>query len=226
MCPLHSLIHSYLFKVTMKVCSSAHQCNSICHLILVLTIGVHLLFWLSGLPLCSPACIQLLRTDARRAVVNPLICLVYTTNALIWCRVPSSMAWHHSVIQRIKGGEVSCVNWSLTCVCVCVCLPRYIPFEGRTGANTVLTSCGASLHRESAAQVLYALQHKMLHVVDCLKISCPVSRITRGIIRSASSHGCFSYLAWWWWWWCYVFSLLHLGQTRWHRPVADSSKDI
>lgn len=141
----------------------------------------------------------------------------------------ASQCNHYPAHQRWRGLLCELViDLQLTvCVCVCkhvVCLPRYIPFEGRTGANTVLTSCGASLHRESAAQVLYALQHKMLHVVDCLKISCPVSRITRGIIRSASCHGCFSYLAWWWW--CYVFSLLHLWQTRWHRPVADSSKDI
>lgn len=31
--------------------------------------------------------------------------------------------------------------------------PRYTPFEGRTGASTVPTSCGASSPRASAAQV-------------------------------------------------------------------------
>lgn len=110
--------------------------------------------------------------DARHIIVNPLICLVYT-NALIWRGVPSTVAGDHKVIsvQCIRGGVVQVLVWVCVCVCLCVCnhvfsYSRYTPSEGRTGASTAPTSCGASSPRVSAAQVTKFSPASTLHVMD------------------------------------------------------------
>lgn len=74
----------------------------------------------------------------------------------------------------LKGEVFQRGVWPRNVCCLCNRVasdPRYTPFEGRTGASTVPTSCGASSPKGSAAQVTVHSQH--LHCVTRITDKVP-----------------------------------------------------
>lgn len=163
-CPLQSSVYYYLFKVSVKVCVSVcFFCVvhvhagvapfAILSVFSLCTVGIHLLFWLAGLP----ACIRLPRSRCQTHFSKSfnLPCIYkcsHLARGSIHCSLGSQS--DHCPVHQSDGSPVWSQNMLHMCLTIIIFNTRYTPFEDRTGASTVPTSCGASSPRVFAAQVI------------------------------------------------------------------------
>ena len=105
-----------------RVCAHVHfRCGSICHLICVFsggTVGVHLLFWLAGLPACIRLPGSRCQTHYSKSFNLPCI---YKCAHLAWGPVHCSWGSQSNLCPVHQRG--SCPSFGLgVCLCVSVCV--------------------------------------------------------------------------------------------------------